>query len=76
MSSAHLFHSLVTCIRHETLNQRRPGQALSYDKRIIAERFKEFVQHLRLFGVLRHAIHFSLQLLGSDWVMIGILQYL
>jgi hypothetical protein len=27
------------------------------------------VQHLGLVGVLCHAIHFSLQLLGSDWPM-------
>jgi len=29
-----------------------------------AERFKEFAQHLGLLGVLRHAIHLSLQLLS------------
>ena len=30
---------------------------------------KDFAQHLGLVGVLCHAIHFSLQLLGSDWPM-------
>src|SRR5262249_6336406 len=32
----------------------------------VAERRKEFAQHLGLFAMLRHTIHFSLQLLGRD----------
>jgi hypothetical protein len=37
---------------------------------------KDFAQHFGLLGVLRHAIHFSLQLLGSNWRMPVIRQYL
>ena len=36
------------------------GQALSDNKRITPECVKKFAQHLRLFSVLRHPIHFSL----------------
>jgi hypothetical protein len=28
---------------------------------------EEFVQHLWLFGVLRHAIHLGLKLARTDW---------
>jgi hypothetical protein len=54
-------------ICYQTLREHRPGKTLSDNKGIIAERFKEFAQHLGLFRVLCHAIHFSLQLLGIDW---------
>ena len=45
---------------YQTLRQHRPSQTLGDHKGIVAERFKEFAQHLRLLGVLCHAIHFSL----------------
>jgi hypothetical protein len=51
------------------LGKDRPGQTLGDHKRIVAERSEDFAQHLGLVGVLCHAIHFSLQLLGSDWPM-------
>ena len=35
-------------------------EALGNDPFVIAECFKEFTQYLRLFAVLRHAIHFRL----------------
>ena len=39
-------------IRRQPLREHRPGQTLRDDKGIVAERFKEFAQHLGLFGVL------------------------
>src|SRR5439155_2606768 len=49
-----------------TFREDWPGQTLRDDKGIVAERRKKLAQHLGLFGVLRHPIHFSLQLLGRD----------
>src|SRR5881296_3840878 len=49
-----------------TFREDWPGQTLRDDKGIVAECCKELAQHLGLFGVLRHTIHFSLQLLGRD----------
>jgi hypothetical protein len=43
------------------------GQALRDNERVVPERCEEFAQHLRLFSVLCHAIHFSLKFAGSDW---------
>ena len=63
-------------ICYQTLRQHRPGQTLRDDKGIVPERFKEFAQHFGLFGVLRHAIHLSLQLLSSDRLLPVILQRL
>jgi hypothetical protein len=37
---------------------------------------KEFAKHFRLFGVFRHAIHLSLQLLSRNWSVRVILQRL
>jgi hypothetical protein len=51
----------------QTFGQHWPGEALRDHKRVVAESFKKFAQHLGLFGVLGHPIHFSLQLLGSNW---------
>ena len=63
-------------VSYKTLSQHRPSQTFSNYKRIIPQRCKHFAQHLGLVGVLCHAIHFSLQLLGSDWPMPVVLQRL
>jgi hypothetical protein len=42
-----------------------PGQTLRNDERIVTECVEKFLQHIGLFGVLRHPIHFSLQLLSG-----------
>src|ERR1051326_2652372 len=60
----------------QTLRQHGPGQTFSNQERIVAESSKDFAQHFGLLGVLRHAIHFSLQLLGSDRPLPVILQRL
>jgi hypothetical protein len=51
----------------KAFRQGRPGQTLGDDKGIVPESFKKFAQHFRLFGVLCHALHLSLQLLGGNW---------
>ena len=55
-------NSLVVGIQFVSKRSASAGRAttLSNNKGIIPERFKEFAQHLGLFGVLRHALHFSL----------------
>src|SRR5262249_53467262 len=50
----------------KAFREHGPGQTLGDHKGIVAERGKELAQHLGLFGVLRHTIHLSLQLLGRD----------
>ena len=45
---------------------RRSREAFRDDKRIVPKRCKEFAQHLGLFGMLRHALHFSPKLLGHN----------
>jgi len=55
--------------RKQTLRKDWPSQALSDYERIVAQRFKKFSQHLGLFGVLCHAVHFSLQLLSSNGLL-------
>jgi hypothetical protein len=59
--------SLVLCIEicYQTLAKHRLGHTLCDDKGIVPERVKEFAQDLGLFGVLRHAIHLSLQFLST-----------
>src|SRR5216110_462998 len=44
----------------QTLCESRPCQTLGDDKGIVPERFKKFLQHVRLLRVLCHPIHFSL----------------
>jgi hypothetical protein len=60
----------------QALRQHGLGKTLRDDKSIVAERLKEFAQHLGLFGVPRHAIHFSLQLLSSNRQLPVVLQRL
>ena len=55
---------------------RRPGQAFRDDKGIVPKRFKQLAQHFGLFGVLRHPIHLSLQLLSGNRALPVILQRL
>jgi hypothetical protein len=47
-------------MREQTLSQHGPCETLRNDKGIVPERFKEFLEHFRLPGVLCHAIHLSL----------------
>jgi hypothetical protein len=49
----------------QMLDKYGSGQTLGDNKGIVAERFKEFAQHVGLLGMLRHAIHFSLELFVS-----------
>ena len=59
---------------YQAFRQRRSGQTFGDDKGIVPERFKEFAQHLGLLGVLRHALHLSLQLLSTKRLLPIILQ--
>ena len=56
------FDSLVLVVRW--LSKRSastwPGETLGDDKGIVSQGLKEFTQHFGLFGMLRHALHFSL----------------
>jgi hypothetical protein len=54
-------------ICYQTLREHRLSQTLRDGKGIVPKRCKELTQHLRLLRVLRHAIHFTLQLLSSNW---------
>jgi hypothetical protein len=63
-------------IGYQTLAKHRLGQTFCDDNWIVAERCKQFAQHVGLFGVLRHAIHLSLQLLGGNRPLPVILQRL
>jgi hypothetical protein len=65
-----------TKISTKTLRQVRSGQALGDEKRIVAERCKEFAQHFGLFGALCHAIDLSLQLPGGKRPLPVVLQRL
>jgi hypothetical protein len=60
----------------QTFRHQWSGEALGYNKWIVAECLKEFAQHLGLLGVPGHAIHLSLQLLNSDRPLPVILQHL
>jgi hypothetical protein len=55
-------NSLVVSIpvSQQSLSQRRSSETLCDNKGIVAERVEKFAQYFGLFGVLRHAIHFSL----------------
>jgi hypothetical protein len=52
---------------YKALGQNGPRQTFCYDKGIVAKRFEEFAQHLRLSGVIGHALHLSLKFAPSDW---------
>jgi hypothetical protein len=45
---------------NSAVHQNRPGKTFGDNKRIVAQRFKEFAQHLRPFAMLRHAVHLGL----------------
>jgi hypothetical protein len=60
----------------QALRQHGLGETLRDDKRIVAERFKEFAQHPGLFGVPRHALDLSLQLLSRKQALPLIFQCL
>jgi hypothetical protein len=47
-------------ICEQTFSQHWPRQTLRYNTWIVSEGLEKFVEHFRLFGVLRHAIHFRL----------------
>ncbi len=63
--------SLAVSMRlgYQLLRERGPGQTLRDHKRIVIECVEKFLQHVRLLGVLCHAVHFSLQLLGSNGLL-------
>jgi hypothetical protein len=54
-------------INTKTLSQRWSSQALRDREGIVPEHSKEFAQHLRLFGVGGHPVHFGLKVAGGDW---------
>jgi hypothetical protein len=47
-------------VRQQPVRQRWSGQAFRDDKRIVAERIKEFAQYFWLFRVGCHALHLRL----------------
>jgi hypothetical protein len=49
----------------QSLREHGPDQTLRDHKRIVPERVEKILQHIGLSGVLRHPIHFSLQLLSG-----------
>src|SRR5258707_14382820 len=61
---------------HQTRRERGSGQTLCDYKGIVPQSFKQFLQHFWLPGVLRHAVHLSLQLLRGNWPLPVILESL
>jgi hypothetical protein len=63
--------SFLASIRagYQLFHERGPNEALRDNERIVAKCVEKFLQHVRLLGVLCHAVHFSLQLLGSNGML-------
>jgi hypothetical protein len=53
---------LLASIRagYQLFHERGPNQALRDNERIVAKCFKEFLEHVGLFGIPRDPIHLSL----------------
>jgi hypothetical protein len=56
-------------VRDQAFGQCRPGQTFRDNIRIVTKGGKKLAQNLGLRRVLRHALHFCLQLLGANWLV-------
>jgi len=66
----------IALLSNKPFRENWSGQALGYDKRIVPESLKQFLQDIRLLGVTGHPLHLGLELVASNRPLPVILQHL